>query len=466
MQELQRTSIRGNRVLLLIVAASFVMLLGSSALMLLVSRQSRHADSAVIHTLDVKQAISEIAAEMSGAESGQRGYLLTGDPAFLQPYRSTSASIMQRLSDLQLLVTDNSPQLQRIDSLMPLVDLRLQTIQETIDLAGQGQLAEAARIVRERGLPQTNEIRTRLIEIDRAENSLLIERQRQAASKRQQFISAVGAMLIACAILAALALVSVRRYVGEMMRGGERLARYNAELEARVIERTQELARAAEVANSERARAEALLTDVNHRVGNNLALVSSFLTMQQRTVKSPDAVRALSAARARVQTIASAHRKLRLGSDFATVKVSEVLGAVLEDISAGLPPGDLIRIQHRVEPLDISARDAVSLGVLTSELVMNAIKHAFGPGEGGAIEVTFRGESEAGALLEVSDDGVGWNDEIPPKSSHDGLGTKIVDMVARQFGGKLERSARSADSRRPGTCIRIGLVRLQFVEPS
>ena len=178
-----------------------------------------------------------------------------------------------------------------------------------------------------------------------------------------------------------------------------RLAIHNAELEERVMARTEELAQRPKHAHRERARAESLLTDVNHRVGNNLALVSSFLTMQQRAVKNPDAARALSAARSRVQAIASAHRKLRLGADFATVKVNEVLGAVLEDISAGLPPGDLIRIQCQVEPMEINARDAVSLGVLTSELVMNAVKHAFAPGETGEVSVLLGQGSERGSSI-------------------------------------------------------------------
>jgi two-component sensor histidine kinase len=260
--------------------------------------------------------------------------------------------------------------------------------------------------------------------------------------------------------LALFALISVRGYVSAVHQSRLRLASHNAELEARVQARTEELAKAAEDANRERARAESLLTDVNHRVGNNLALVSSFLTMQQRAVKNPDAARALSAARMRVQAIASAHRKLRLGADFATVKVNEVLGAVLDDISAGLPPGDLIRIQCQVEPLEINARDAVSLGVLTSELVMNAVKHAFAPGEMGEVNVVLEHRADKIAVLEVSDDGVGWHDQHSQETG--GLGAKIIDMVSRQFGGHPERSA-AAQGRRPGTRIRVNLTKLQVM---
>jgi two-component sensor histidine kinase len=146
-----------------------------------------------------------------------------------------------------------------------------------------------------------------------------------------------------------------------------------------------------------------------------------------------------------------------------------VLGAVLDDISAGLPPGDLIRIQCQVEPLEINARDAVSLGVLTSELVMNAIKHAFAPGETGEVSVLLGHGTDSVAVLEVSDDGVGWHDNKHSQETG-GLGAKIIDMVARQFGGRPERSARFHEGApaqgRPGTRIRVNLAKLQVMPAS
>jgi len=203
---------------------------------------------------------------------------------------------------------------------------------------------------------------------------------------------------------------------------------------------------------------------VNHRVGNNLALVSSFLTMQLRAVKHPEAAKALDAARARVQAIASAHRKLRLGADFATVRANEVLSAVIDDIAAGLPPGELIKISCDVEPLEINARDAVSLGVLTSELVMNAVKHAFGAGETGLVNVRFAKPGTAAPFIEVADNGVGWH--AKQKTEGSSLGSKIIDMVSRQFGGRPERVPMQDDDERPGTRIRIELNKLQLVQPA
>ena len=79
-------------------------------------------------------------------------------------------------------------------------------------------------------------------------------------------------------------------------------------------------------------------------------------------------------------------------------------------------------------------------GVLTSELVMNAVKHAFAPGETGEVSVVLGRGADWVPVLEVADDGVGWHDKHSQETG--GLGAKIIDMVARQFGGRPERSAR------------------------
>lgn len=509
MQDLQKVSVRISWTLLAPVVFSFLMLLVTALVLFSISRAGTDADRRVVHTLEAKQQIAALLTTIMSAEAGQRGFLFTGQEDFLVPYEAARESVPLQLDDLRERVRDNSVQVARIAALQPIIAERLATIEETLTLARQNQRPAAAQIVRTRGERLMDDIRQRIAQIDATESQLLLQRRANVARIRNQFLSAVAAMLVACGILTVFALISVRRYLVALNENRRQLAAYNTELEARVAQRTEALAEAAELAAHERSRAEALLTDVNHRVGNNLALVSSFLTMQERAVTNPEAVRALSAARARVQAIASAQRKLRLGADFATVKADEVLGAVLEDICAGLPPGDLIRVNYQFAPLEIHARDAVSLGVLTSELVMNAVKHAFSAGQSGEVNVIFS-NTAAAPFLEVTDDGVGWHErprqDLSSQASDgqtnedrasagqiaaeqasggqsrpdqsgaagmagqnraqdgDGLGARIIDMVAAQFGGKPERLPLRGGNARPGTRIRIELARLQLMQ--
>lgn len=467
MQDLTRKSARISRALLVTVVLCFLTLVVSTVILIGISRTAVRTDEWIVHTLEVKESLATLLDSLKDAEAGQRGFLLTGDEAFLEPVDAAVRDEPLLVEAVRKRVSDNPVQLRRLDALAPLLSQRLAAIRDSIRLARRNERDRVAEIVSTRSAPAMAEIRARIDAMDRSESALLIERRQEAAAIREQFIAAVGGIVIVAGIFAVFALLSVRAYLRGLEESRRRVSAQHVELEARVAERTAELTRATELAQRERSRAETLLTDVNHRVGNNLALVSSFLTMQQRAVTSPEAARALSAARARVQAVASAHRKLRLGADFATVKANEVLGAVLDDIGAGLPADGRIRLSYDLSAIEIHARDAVSLGVLTSELVMNAIKHGFTGGESGDVTVTFSAEGGGHPYLEVSDDGVGYenNDNDPegaPAQSVGGLGARIIEMLARQFGGETRR-APLRDGERPGTRVRVELARLELM---
>lgn len=470
MQELGRNTARIGKALVVTVVLCFLMLLVSTVVLVGMSRTAVRTDEWISHTLEVKQALATLATTIAEAEAAQRGYLVTGDEAFLATFRAAQDAIPAQLLSLASLVAEDNVQLERLEAaLTPAIERCFKAIGETLDLSRTADRNKIAQIVRGRGAAAMREINERIAEMDASESRTLLARRQQAAVIREQFIAGVSALVIVAGIFAVFALLSVRAYLKGLEQNRQRLAAYHADLEAKVAERTAELNRSTELAQRERNRAETLLTDVNHRVGNNLALVSSFLTMQQRALTSPEAVKALGAARTRVQAIASAHRKLRLGADFATVRANEVLGAVLDDIRAGIPADGRVQVHYDLAPLEIQARDAVSLGVLTSELVMNAVKHGFRGGEQGDVTVVFVGRNGETPYLEVSDDGVGYEtdderDDGRPDKASGGLGARIIDMVASQFGGRAQRSAKRDDPRRPGTRVRIDLPGLHVTD--
>lgn len=470
MQELGKNAARISKALVVTVVLCFLMLLVSTIVLVGMSRTAVRTDEWIAHTLEVKEALSALLTTITGAEAGQRGYLVTGDEAFLATFAAAQQTVPQQLEQLRQLVADDGIQGGRLDALVSVIDRWSSAMSDTLDLSRTGDRNEIAQIVRGRAAAAMREIHERIAQMDDSENRRLLERRQQAAVIREQFVAGISALVIVAGIFAIFALLSVRAYLEGLAQSRRRLAAYHADLELKVAERTAELSRSTELAERERNRAETLLTDVNHRVGNNLALVSSFLAMQQRALTSPEAVNALTGARARVQAIASAHRKLRLGADFATVRANEVLGAVLDDICAGLPANGHIGVRYELAPLEIQARDAVSLGVLTSELVMNAVKHAFPGGLRGEVTVIFAGNG-ATPYLEVIDDGVGYaidkneSGQGDAEETSSGLGARIIEMVGRQFGGCAQRSRARDDPERPGTRVRIELPRLALAGP-
>ena len=197
-----------------------------------------------------------------------------------------------------------------------------------------------------------------------------------------------------------------------------------------------------------RDRAEAMLREVNHRVGNSLQLVSSFIGLQMRALPDDQARTALREAQARIEAVAHVHRRLYTSADVASVDMEEYLAGLVSELSQSLAADrGSPSISLDVEPMQVSTDQAVSLGVVVTELVTNAVKYAYEPGQGGDIRVSLASADDGRAVLTVEDDGPGLTDSAPKGT---GLGAKIIAAMA---GGL--RSAVEFDKEHQGVRARL-----------
>jgi two-component sensor histidine kinase len=185
-----------------------------------------------------------------------------------------------------------------------------------------------------------------------------------------------------------------------------------------------------------RDRAEAMLREVNHRVGNSLQLVSSFMSLQLRHLVDEGARAALKEAQARIEAVAHVHRRLYTSGDMSSVAMDEYLGGLIDELAKSVGPDEgSPNITLRAEPMRVSTDQAVSLGVVVTELVTNAVKYAYEPGQGGEIRVVLEPDANGRALLTVEDDGPGMGDGKPRGT---GLGGKIVTAMASGLRSAVE----------------------------
>jgi two-component sensor histidine kinase len=101
----------------------------------------------------------------------------------------------------------------------------------------------------------------------------------------------------------------------------------------------------------------------------------------------------------------------------------------------------------------VTSEQAVSMGLIATELVINALKHAFPEGTKGTIIVGFESTASAWRLF-VSDDGVGIGTHLADAPARSGLGTSIVEALTRQLGGRVTTAAAA-----PGTTVSVTVPR-------
>src|SRR5229473_1376556 len=126
------------------------------------------------HTYEVLRNLDDALARLVDAETGQGVYLLTGDEAYLEPYRAAIKNIDQTIRDLKSLTSDNPNQQKRIQILEPLVEKKLTELQRTIDLRKKEGLTAANRVVLEgSGKQAMDQIRAVVAEMMKEEEYLL-----------------------------------------------------------------------------------------------------------------------------------------------------------------------------------------------------------------------------------------------------------------------------------------------------
>jgi two-component sensor histidine kinase len=194
---------------------------------------------------------------------------------------------------------------------------------------------------------------------------------------------------------------------------------------------------------------ETLLQEMQHRVANSLQIIASILMLKARRVRSEESRIHLQDARDRIMSMAIVQQQLQASGHGEPIELGPYLSRLCGAL-AGSMIGDngSIALTVEADAGTTLSGEAVSIGLIVTELVINALKHAFPSGAGGQIVVGYSTD-ETNWRLSVSDNGVGLQRDLSHRE-HSGLGTTIVEALAHQLKASVEITGRS-----PGMSVSI-----------
>lgn len=188
---------------------------------------------------------------------------------------------------------------------------------------------------------------------------------------------------------------------------------------------------------------EILLSEVHHRVKNNLQIVHSLLDMQTANVKDDLAREILRDSCNRVRSMAQIHQTLYQNEDVSRVDFNYFCDALINSLLVTFNTNpDLIRFERDLGSVSLPIGTAVPCGLITNELITNALKHAFPGNRQGTISLSATEIAPNQIELSLTDDGVGFPESFYIDSSS-GLGLQLVELLTDQLGGTLDMHTRN-----------------------
>ncbi len=184
------------------------------------------------------------------------------------------------------------------------------------------------------------------------------------------------------------------------------------------------------------AENELLLKEIHHRVKNNLEIVSGLLALQAAQTDHSSAQDVMQASQNRVLSMGIIHQKLYQKANLSAIEMKDYFRSLGENILDTFNASGRIVIETRMDPMELDVDTAVPIGLITNELLTNALKYAFPGNADGQVTISIQpGKKKDELVFCVSDNGIGRKENNTTGSS--GFGTELVHLLVQQLGGRL-----------------------------
>jgi len=358
-------------------------------------------------TNDILLELRNVHTATLNAETGQRGYLLTLDRRYLEPYQVGREQIGPALDRLRERVEIDSTarQSELLDRIDGLTRGKFAEMQSTVTLSENGELLEARRtVLTDEGLEMMERLRRSIREMERVERNILAKQMADTARTEGRVLPLLG-MLIVLLLLAILL--------------GSRLVSRAAKAEA-------EAAQAVAVGEA-RDRADLLARELNHRVKNLFAVILAIVNMSARD--RPEAKEVTESISQRIRALLTAHEVSQGALDQQVASLASLVETTLAPYRSARKPASI-----EGPEVYLPAKQVTPLGLVLHELTTNAVKYGAWADDG-TVKVLWERIADDRIRFVWRETGMGSVSE--PEST--GFGSLLMTSAARQFGGSVER---------------------------
>jgi signal transduction histidine kinase len=479
-----------NRLVVGAVALGFIALLASGIAAFESVRENQVHTQWVSHTYDVERELATFTAMVERAETGRRGYLLSGAPNALRTYREASDSLIPTLARIQKLTGDNPRQQANVIHLRQRTQVDIAMMEQSVQLMRSGD-TEAARASFRDTIPMQvmRSVREAAAAMTAEEDRLLALRDSEQASSLRAFYITIAIAGIILLLVGGVSMWLILRYTRDLTSSRDQLRNLNTNLEGAVRERTSDLQRA----NDEIQRFAYIVShDLRAPLVNVMGFTAELETAAKSLTRLVDKVEEVVPDKMEREWADAARLDLPEAIGFirtSTQKMDRLINAILRLSREGRRPitpeqldlRDLLQgiadsIRHRADelgteitvgsPMPDIFSDRLAIEQIFSNIIENATKY-LKPGRPGRIEVS--GKLERGRIvIEIKDNGRG----VDPKDHErifdlfrrsgvqdqpgEGIGLAHTRALAYRLGGTITVESQLGE----GATFRVSLPRI------